>query len=147
MTPETPDEQDALWELLGRGRPTRVSPFFARNVLRQIREQEAEPSGLLARLVRRLPILAGASCALAVIGFTWWPRLTADSGRPSVAAVTPATTAPAVVTVPAKQGTAADPLIELAEVLGTSPDLAVIGNLDELLAAEESSVWLTQPVF
>lgn len=30
-------EQDDLWELLGKARPVSVSPFFSRNVLREIR--------------------------------------------------------------------------------------------------------------
>ena len=34
------DEHDELWELLGKAKKTEVSPFFARNVLRQVRNQK-----------------------------------------------------------------------------------------------------------
>lgn len=32
------DEDQELWDLLGRGAEPRISPFFARNVLREIRK-------------------------------------------------------------------------------------------------------------
>jgi hypothetical protein len=31
------EEQDALWELLGKAKEPAVSPFFSRNVLRELR--------------------------------------------------------------------------------------------------------------
>jgi hypothetical protein len=38
-------EKDALWDLLGRARPTAApSPFFARNVLRSIRHLTPTPA-------------------------------------------------------------------------------------------------------
>ncbi|HVF70274.1 MAG TPA: hypothetical protein VM940_01585 [Chthoniobacterales bacterium] len=36
------DEDEKLWDLLGRSREPQVSPFFARNVIRKIREAQGE---------------------------------------------------------------------------------------------------------
>lgn len=57
-------EKDRLWELLGRGARPSVSPFFARNVLRAIRQAPAD-SGWFA--IPRWA--AAASFAVLVAGF------------------------------------------------------------------------------
>lgn len=108
------EERDDLWELLGQARPAKVSPFFSRNVLRAIREEKAEPSGVLAWLLRRWPFVAAAACVLIFAGIAL---------RPDPSPVVP--------------------IEVLAENVAHGPDYAVIGNLDELLAAQESSAWLT----
>jgi hypothetical protein len=36
-------DKDALWDLLGKTKPVTVSPFFSRNVLREIRRSPARP--------------------------------------------------------------------------------------------------------
>ena len=36
-------DDEKLWDLLGHGREPEASPFFARNVLRKIREAQGEP--------------------------------------------------------------------------------------------------------
>jgi hypothetical protein len=38
-------DDDKLWDLLGRSPEPKVSPFFARNVLREIRETEGKSRG------------------------------------------------------------------------------------------------------
>jgi hypothetical protein len=38
--------------------------------------------------------------------------------------------------------TQADPVIVLAQQVSSSPDYQVINHLDELLASEETSIWL-----
>jgi hypothetical protein len=38
------EEDEKLWDLLGHGSEPTASPFFARNVLRKIREAQGEPS-------------------------------------------------------------------------------------------------------
>jgi anti-sigma factor RsiW len=38
------EEDEQLWDLLGRSAAPKVSPFFARNVVRKIREAEGERS-------------------------------------------------------------------------------------------------------
>jgi len=114
------EERDDLWELLGRARPAKISPFFSRNVLRAIRDEETASPGVLAWLLRRWPIRAAVACALVFFGIALLPR--AEKAEP-------------VVSVDV-----------LAEHVSASPDYAVIGNLDELLAAEESSAWLTYSI-
>lgn len=37
------EDDEKLWDLLGRSAEPKVSPFFARNVLRKIREAQGEP--------------------------------------------------------------------------------------------------------
>jgi hypothetical protein len=37
------EKNDPLWELLGHAKPVSVSPFFARNVVREIRQAPARP--------------------------------------------------------------------------------------------------------
>lgn len=36
-------DKDALWDLLGKTKPVAVSPFFSRNVLREIRRRSESP--------------------------------------------------------------------------------------------------------
>jgi hypothetical protein len=111
-------ERDDLWELLGRARSARISPYFSRNVLRAIREEKpAKSGGIVAWLLSRWPIMAAAACAVVFAGLALRPH-------------------PEPV----------DPLAELAENVIASPDYAVIGNLDELLASEESSAWLNHSI-
>lgn len=111
------EERDDLWELLGRARPVRVSPFFSRNVLRALREEKPAASTPWAWLLRRWPIAAAAVGVFVLAALALIPR-------------------PEPV----------DPIDALVEHVSASPDFAVIGNLDELLAAEESSVWLSPSV-
>ena len=111
------DERDDLWDLLGHARPAKISPFFSRNVLRAIRDEKPATSGVAAWLLRRWPILAAAACAVVFAGIALIPR-----AEP------------------------VDPVTALVEHVTASPDYAVIGNLDELLATEESSVWLNHSV-
>ena len=42
------EERDDLWQLLGRAKETAVSPFFSRNVLRSIREEESRAGGMIS---------------------------------------------------------------------------------------------------
>jgi hypothetical protein len=57
-------ENDSLWILLGKASHRDASPFFARNVLREIR-QSARPSWILPRW------LAPASFAAIALGFAF----------------------------------------------------------------------------
>jgi len=123
------DDNDKLWKLLGQARPPAVSPFFARNVLRAVRQEEvarAAPSFLrslfagLARCMRRWAWQSAfaATCAVAVL----------------------ATVAPNVF-VRHHQTRDADSVGVAREIAG-NPDYEVINHLDELVADEENSVWL-----
>lgn len=57
-------ENDALWDLLGKASHRNASPFFARNVLREIR-QSAKPAWRLPRW------FAPAAFAAIAIGFAF----------------------------------------------------------------------------
>ena len=109
------DEDKDLWDLLGEAKAPPVSPYFARNVLRTVREGR-ESRGRFAWLPRhwRVPALA---FGVLVVG----SALLVDRGQRANEELQ---------------------MIVLAQNVTESPDYAVIGDLDELLASEESSVWL-----
>ena len=75
-------DQDELWDLLGKARPVSVSPFFSRNVLREIRRNPERPQ--VPRLVLRW-LGAGALAVLAT-GFFLNLVVDADSARPAKSA-------------------------------------------------------------
>lgn len=112
------EEHDALWQLLGKARQPQVSPFFSRNVLREVRGLHGEPAGWFAGLRRHWQVAALTACALALAGVA-----TLHQSRPD------------------------ESLIVLAQQVSASADYSVIENLDELLEADENSVWLDNAVF
>ena len=112
------EEQDALWNLLGKAKPVEVSPFFSRNVLRAIRAEHPEKSRPFSFLFRRWTLLAAGACAVAIAGLTLFPT----AQKP-------------------------DSVLLLAQEVSASPDYQVITNLDELLDSEASSVWLDTSVY
>ena len=117
------DEHDDLWHLLGKARRTKVSPFFSRNVLRELREQPQDEPGFFALLRRRWRVaLATTAVAAVVAGAGWQYRQSDFAGRNS------------------------DSLNLIAQQVSDSPDYDVISDLDELIASEETSVWLDGPV-
>ena len=70
-------DRDPLWDLLGKTKPVTVSPFFSRNVLREIRRGSARPMVPLF-LIRWL----GAG-ALAVLTAGFFLNLGGSSVRPA----------------------------------------------------------------
>jgi hypothetical protein len=133
------DDNDKLWELLGKTRPPAVSPFFSRNVLRAIR-QEAPPLSLPRALLFRLNrtvhrwawqlALAGTCAVAAVVAF--------PSIFPSLGTQFPSTFVRHHHTADVQSG--------LARQIVSNPDYEVIKHLDELVADEESSLWLDDSV-
>lgn len=107
------EEHDDLWDLLGKAKATKASPFFSRNVLREIRESQPEPVGVLGWLRARWAIAALSMAVVTVV---------------------------AVVSV--EKAARPDPLLVLASQVSASPDYQVINHLDELLDSEQNSVWL-----
>lgn len=106
------DEHDELWNLLGKAKKPVVSPFFTRNILREIRLKQPVRGGFFSWTVRkwRFALLAGSLVLLMGIGIV-----------PSVFHKSPSSQ-------------------PLAQQL--APDYDAINHLDELLAYEESSTWL-----
>ncbi len=105
-----PEQDEALWRVLGKARRPQVSAFFARNVLREIR---LRPQRGWVR---------------------WW--------KPSLAA----TVALVAVTLTSSNLIRHSQQNALASQVSDERDYAVIAQLDELLASENNSVWLENPV-
>ena len=111
------DEHDDLWQLLGRARTPRVSPFFSRNVLRAIREEQpAAPWWTWLRL-RWRAVSGTAVTAVLAVAFT----LAMQTHRTQLAN---------------------EAIDEAAGEVAGSPDFQVIDNLDTLLAWDDNDVWL-----
>lgn len=104
---------DELWKLLGHARRRQPSPFFSGNVLREVRRlQEKRRSAWSPR--RWIPATLAATCALAALAtLGTWPDST-----------------------PPQQQTVASLDSQLAV------DYYLLENLDELIAYEESSLWV-----
>jgi hypothetical protein len=65
------DEDQQLWDLLGRSKGSTPSPFFARNVVRVVRSQSGNGQGLRAWFsLRRLVPALSAAVAVAIAAFT-----------------------------------------------------------------------------
>ena len=113
------DENDDLWRLLGKARPSAVPPFFSRDVLREIRNLRQEHPGFFATLRRhwQLTLATAAAGCIVAIAATQFIGGNPRSSQP-------------------------DALTEIVEQVSDSPDYYVIADLDDLLASEESSVWL-----
>jgi len=128
------DEQDDLWELLGCAKAPHVSPFFSRNVLRAVREEKQEKP-LVFWVQWRWLTPSATACGMVVAAIIAFQHTQA----PQIA------TAPFVAqqTQPQEpEQSPPDQVTVLAQQVSASPDYQVINHLDELLASEETSVWL-----
>ncbi len=63
------DDDQKLWDLLGRAAEPKVSPFFARNILREIRQTGAWTALRGWFSLRRLVPAAGVAVALIAVVF------------------------------------------------------------------------------
>jgi hypothetical protein len=109
------EDDQQLWDLLGQTTQRQLSPFFARNVVRKIREQppdrfERLRSWLTPR--KLVPVTGLVVAVIAVVLATHQPatRNQADSAPDVIAAIDP-------------------------------QDYDVVADLDELLATDENSLW------
>jgi hypothetical protein len=108
------EEDQQLWDLLGRVPSAQLSPFFARNIVRKIREQSYRGEWLRRWLSpRKLVPAAGLAVAViaAVLALHQPPARDAGENAPDVIAKI-------------------DP-----------QDYDVVADLDELLATDEISLW------
>jgi len=111
------EDDSKLWDLLGRNPEPRLSPFFARNVVRKIRQEvsffERTRSWLSFRRVA-----AASAVAIVVI----WAAIAAHHSVPQAS--------PSEPDVVAK----IDP-----------QDYDVVADLDELIAWDENNLWDEKP--
>jgi hypothetical protein len=110
------EDDQQLWDVLARTRPVEVSPFFARNVVRSIRERPHR-FGWLRSWLRPRVLVPATGLAAALIA-----ALVAVH-RPASLNLTPADDTPDVVAA-----------IDLQ-------DYDVVADLDELTAVDESNLW------
>ncbi|MEY2501658.1 MAG: hypothetical protein QOI07_1992 [Verrucomicrobiota bacterium] len=104
------EEDEKLWDLLGRGSEPAASPFFARNVLRKIREARGESAPRGAWYLRWLVPAAGV--AVVVIAGLALPTQ-----------------------IIKQQHSDSRPVVALVD--GQDSDL--VADLDDLMASDESS--------
>ena len=108
------EDDQQLWDLLGRPRQIELSPFFARNVVRKLREQPRPFEWVRAWISpRKLIPITGVAVALvaAVLALHQPSPRGSDENAPDVI-------------------TKIDP-----------QDYDVVADLDELLAADDSNLW------
>jgi hypothetical protein len=108
------EDDENLWDLLGHNPDPKLSPFFARNIVRQIR-QEQSPGARSWFWMRRL--IPASVVALSVIATVVLIRNPLPL-RPS-------------------RDNQIDPIIAKIDV----QDYEVVADLDNLLASDENSPW------
>src|SRR5260370_36337881 len=114
-----PEDDKQLWDVLGRVPEPTLSPFFARNVVRQIRQATRFERTRNWFSMRRL--VAASAVAIVVVGM-------------------------AIATHhPVSQTASANDLDVVAKV--DRQDYDVVADLDELIACDENSVWEEKPTF
>jgi hypothetical protein len=108
------DDDEQLWDLLGRATEYNLSPFFARNVLREVRQRPrlVETAKAWLSWRRLVPASALAVATLAGILALQHP------------------------TKPQNQSEGDDVVAKIA-----SQDYEVVADLDDLLASDENGLW------
>jgi len=113
-----PQDDKELWDVLGRLPEPTLSPFFARNVLRKIRQKpthfERLRNWFSVRKVVGMSAVAAVFVALALVTHYPGPLTTSSSDSDVVAKIDP-------------------------------QDYDVVADLDELIAWDETSVWEDRP--
>lgn len=113
-----PQDDKELWDVLGRLPEPTVSPFFARNVVRKIRQApsrfERVRNWFSVRKVVGASAVAAVAVALALVTHYPGPRTTSSSDSDVVTKIDP-------------------------------QDYDVVADLDALIAWDENSVWEDRP--
>ena len=113
-----PEDDKQLWDILGRVPEPGVSPFFARNVLRKIR-QDATRFDRARNWFSLRRLIAASAVAIVVVGL-------------------------AIATHhPVSRTTSANDLDVVAKI--DPQDYDVVADLDELIAWDENTVWEEKP--
>lgn len=112
------DDDKQLWDLLGRAKtPPAASPFFARNVLREIRREPYWKSVARSWFTPRRLIPATTFAAALIAGVIFLERPTAQ--RDNIA-----------------DDSDSDPVAQV-----DPQDYEVVADLDNLLATEDDNLW------
>jgi hypothetical protein len=113
-----PQDDKELWDVLGRLREPTLSPFFARNILREIRQKpgyfERVRNWFSVRKIVGASAVAAVVTALALVTHYPGPRTTSSTDSDVVAEIDP-------------------------------QDYDVVADLDQLVAWDENSVWEDKP--
>jgi hypothetical protein len=109
------EEDQELWDLLGHGRQPRLSAFFARDVIRRLREEPRRFDHVGSRFSLRWLVPASALAAAIIAAVIVMQR---PASRPALPENVPDVVAKI------------DP-----------QDYEVVADLDELLASDENSLW------
>jgi hypothetical protein len=113
-----PQDDKQLWDILGRVPEPTLSPFFARNVVRKIR-QEATRFERARNWFSLRRLVAASAVAIVVVGI-------------------------AIAThQPTPQRASANDLDVVAKI--DPKDYDVVADLDELIAWDENNVWEEKP--
>ena len=113
-----PEDDKELWDVLDRLPEPTLSPFFARNVLRKIRQEpsyvERVRNWFSVRKIVGASAVTAVVAAFALVTHYPGPRTTSSSDSDVVAKIDP-------------------------------QDYDVVADLDELIAWDENSVWEDRP--
>ncbi len=107
------DDQE-LWDLLGKAATPALSPFFARNVVRQVREESQTPRDFFAWLRPKIVVPAAAFAVAATFAGITLQRSVNDRTQDN----------------PPETLAALDP-----------QDFEVVADLDDLIAMEDDNLW------
>lgn len=108
------EDDQQLWDMLGHNPEPKVSPLFARNILRQVRDEQSRRVRTWVWLRRLVP---ASAIALAILGVVIFMRVQS----------------PQEVSIENQ----VDPVIASIDI----QDYEVVADLDNLLAPDEDSPW------
>ena len=142
MNHDDHEEHDELWELLGKAREPKDSPFFASKVLRAIREEAQEPKGVsFWQWLRGSWLIPSVATGMAAVAVMF--ALREPSGPQPISPTQPMVALTSENTKGRLEMVINDPLNGLADAMSAMSDADEISvSLPELLATEDHSVWL-----
>jgi hypothetical protein len=128
------EDDNELWDLLGKSSEPTLSPFFARNVLRQVREEKGWRDAAFNWLRPRLLVPSAAVAVGVVAALLTFVKPASDTGSPAgTTMASEATTGEDL-----SSGEELPPMVAQVD----PQDFEVVADLDNLLAfEEEESLW------
>ncbi len=108
------EDDEQLWDLLGHNPEPELTPFFARNVLRQVRYEQSRHARTWTWLRRLIP---ASAAALAILGAVIFVQIQGTQQASTEGQI--------------------DPVIASIDL----QDYEVVADLDNLLASDENSPW------